>query len=191
MALEPLNSPKHWREVLTECVNGAIVLPVTRLKMLSVPPFLFLSTHEHLPGQQRLVTLCLHPLFSILLPFASFSPSLLLFSDYPCGFLPRCCWPLISLRMCGQVHCPVEALIVSHPASSLLSCDLQTKGRHLKSLPALLDVNKFKHNTNQLRSKLPQINLCLAPVQLPPAPVQTLVSNRTELQGAPAMRAHS
>lgn len=119
--------------------------------MLSIPPFLFLSTHEHLPGQQRLVTLCLHPLFSVLLPFASFSPSLPLFSDYPCGFLPRCCLPLISVRMCGQVHCPVEAPIVSHPTSNLLSCDLQTKGRHLKSLPALLDVNKYKHNTNQLR----------------------------------------
>lgn len=138
--------------------------------MLSIPPFLFLSTHEHLPGQQRLVTLCLHPLFSVLLPFASFSPSLPLFSDYPCGFLPRCCLPLISVRMCGQVHCPVEAPIVSHPTSNLLSCDLQTKGRHLKSLPALLDVNKYKHNTNQLRSKLPQINLS-GMAHLPERPV--------------------
>ena len=73
----------------------------------------------------------------------------------------RRCLPLISLRMFGQVHCPIEAQIRLPPASNLLSHDLQTKGRHLKSLPALVDINKYKHNTNQLRSKLPQTNLSM------------------------------
>ena len=69
--------PRPQREVLPECGNGTIVLPVTRLRMVSIPPFLFLSTHEHLPGQQRLLPFvfipyslfCCHLLLSVLLCF--------------------------------------------------------------------------------------------------------------------------
>lgn len=94
---------------------------------------------------------CCHLLLSVLLCFFF---QIILVASYH-----RRCLPLISLRMFGQVHCPVEAPIKSPPASNLLSHDPQTKGRHLKPLPALVDINKYKHNTNQLRSKLPQTNL--------------------------------
>lgn len=113
--------PPHSPLVLTKSVQGTTVLPVTRLKMLtmcnSIPLFPLLIRLRTLTQSTYNFISCLHPFFSVLLPFSHFSPPLFLFQMIATTSYLGCFLFFISLSICVQVHLPVETPIKPLPST--------------------------------------------------------------------------